>query len=165
MKLETSYLGLKLKHPCTEGALLLVDNLDPVRTLEDSVAVGIATYSLLEEQLTHNRGGADLLGAVCENSYAEVASNFYDSDLFDLHVDTDLGNAPSAHAACSAPVIGPLSGIREGEWVHNACLLGRAGADALELNLNFVVTDRLESAPRFTDSSLFSNCAWTCSDS
>ena len=57
------------------------------------------------------------------------------------------------------------SGIREGEWVHNACLLGRAGADALELNLNFVVTDRLESAPRFTDSSLFSNCAWTRSDS
>ena len=45
MDLSTTYLGLPLPHPLITGASPLVDDLDPVRRLEDAGAAAITMHS------------------------------------------------------------------------------------------------------------------------
>lgn len=151
MNLETNYLGLKLKHPLIVGASPLADDLDKVRALEDAGAAAITMYSLFEEQITHNTLGAESHISAYENSFSEAASYFPESDLFDLDVDTYLGQLQQVKDTCSLPVIGSLNGTREGEWVNYASLIQQSGADALELNLYFLATDLDERASELED--------------
>lgn len=151
MNLESNYLGLKLKHPLIAGASPLTDDLDKVRALEDAGAAAVTMYSLFEEQITHNSVGAQSHISAYENSFSEAASYFPDSDLFELDVDTYLGQLQKVKEVCSMPVIGSLNGTREGEWLNYASLIDQAGADALELNLYFLATDLEESAADLED--------------
>ena len=151
MKLETSYLGLKLKHPLVVGACPLSGDVDKVRSLEDAGAAAITMYSLFEEQITHNTVGAAAHINSYENSFSEAASYFPNANLFDLDVDTYLSQLQQVKAACDLPVIASLNGTREGEWVSYANLMQQAGADALELNLYFLATDLEESATELED--------------
>lgn len=146
MNLETNYLGLRLKNPLIAGASPLSDDLDKVRILEDSGAAAIVMYSLFEEQITQNIGGAEAHIDSYENAFSEATSFFPDTDLFDLDVDRYLDQLQALKQACDIPVIASLNGTREGDWVSNAALIEKAGADALELNLYFLATDLDESA-------------------
>ncbi len=151
MQLETNYLGQKLKHPLIVGACPLSDDLDKVRACEDAGAAAITMYSLFEEQIVHNTVGAEAHIDAYENSFSEAASYFPNVDLFDLDVDTYLGQLQKVKDAVDIPVIGSLNGTREGEWVNYAKLIEQAGADALELNLYFLATDIDESASDLED--------------
>ena len=151
MKLETSYLGLKLKHPLIVGACPLADDLGKIRALEDAGAAAITMYSLFEEQIEHNTIGARAHIDAYENSFSEAASYFPEPALFDLDVDSYLGQLQKVKAAVDLPVIASLNGTREGEWTSYARLIEKAGADALELNLYFLATDFEESASVLED--------------
>lgn len=151
MNLESTYLGLKLKHPLIAGASPLSDDLDKVRLLEDAGAAAIVMYSLFEEQIIHNTVGAEAHIDAYENSFSEAASYFPDTAIFDLDVDTYLGQLQKVKEACEIPVIASLNGTREGEWVNYATMMEHSGADALELNLYFLATDLDESAADLED--------------
>ncbi|ADE54172.1 dihydroorotate dehydrogenase-like protein [Coraliomargarita akajimensis] len=151
MNLKSNYLGLELKHPLIAGASPLSDDVNKVRMLEDAGAAAIVMYSLFEEQILHNTLGAESHINAYENSFSEAASYFPESDLFDLDVDTYLGQLQKVKAACDLPVIASLNGTREGDWVNYASLIQNSGADALELNLYFLATDLDESASDLED--------------
>ena len=51
--LTTTYLGLALKNPLVASASPLSRNLDTVRRLEEAGVAAIVTYSLFEEEITH----------------------------------------------------------------------------------------------------------------
>jgi dihydroorotate dehydrogenase (fumarate) len=151
MKLETNYLGLKLKHPLIAGASPLSDDIGKVRALEDGGAAAITMYSLFEEQITQNVVGSDAHIGAYENSFAEAASYFPEVSLLERGVDAYLEQLEKVKAAVDIPVIGSLNGTREGEWVQYASLIEGAGAAALELNLYFLATEIEESAQDIED--------------
>ncbi|MFW6218217.1 MAG: dihydroorotate dehydrogenase-like protein, partial [Verrucomicrobiota bacterium] len=151
MKLDTTYLGLPLKHPMIAGASPLPDDLDKVRELEDAGIAAITMYSLFEEQITHNLIGAEAHIGSYENSFAEAVSYFPESGLLERGVEAYLGQLQKVKAAVGIPVIASLNGSREGNWVDYAGLIESAGADALELNLYFLPAQLEESAAAVED--------------
>ncbi|WP_269527069.1 dihydroorotate dehydrogenase-like protein [Coraliomargarita parva] len=151
MNLETTYLGLKLKHPIISGASPLPDDLDKVRELEDAGIAAITMYSLFEEQITQNMVGAEAHIGAYENSFAEAISFFPEAGILERGVDNYVEQLSKVKSAVDVPVIGSLNGTREGPWVNYASLIQEAGADALELNLYFLPTDMEESAAAIED--------------
>lgn len=146
MDLRTKYLGLELDHPLVLGASPLSENLDAVRSAEDSGVAAIVMRSLFEEQLTLRamaHGSAEGLSA---QAYAEA--QYYLSPVSELRQGPDeyLEHLQKVKAAVSIPVIGSLNGITPDGWVEYAGLIERAGADALELNLYAIGSDPEQSA-------------------
>ena len=76
------------------------------------------------------------------NSFSEALTYFPEVEDY----DTGPGRLPAARSRpprppLTIPVIGSLNGTSRGGWVRYARLIQEAGADALELNIYFVVTD------------------------
>ena len=124
MRTDTSYLGFRLPHPFIAGASPFGYHLDTVRRLEDGGCAAVVLHSLFEEQITGaNRDGARY--PLDPDAYAEHVRRTKET----LHI----------------PVIGSLNGTSKQSWLKFATMIEQAGADALELNLYEVSTDR--SAP------------------
>lgn len=154
VELETSYLGLALKHPLIAGASPLVDYLDKVRELEDAGAAAIVMHSLFEEQVVRSADGADAHMHSHEEAFAE-ATSYFPSDLdFALGPDTYLDQIARIKEAVSIPLIGSLNGRTPGGWTDFADDIEAAGADALELNLYFQPTESETSAADIEDEAI-----------
>ena len=141
MSLETTYLGLTLKHPLMPGASPLVDDLDKVRRLEDAGASAIVMHSLFEEQLSKEHWAAHRHLDGPSNSYAEATTYFPPSDVFALTPDAYLEQLRRIREAVSVPVIASLNGTTRGGWLAWAKRMEQAGAHALELNLYSMPSD------------------------
>ncbi len=151
VSLETTYLGLPLKHPIIAGASPLVDYMDKVRALEDAGAAAIVMHSLFEEQVLHNAEGAEAHLHGPEETFAEATSYFPSTVDFALGPDTYLDQISRIKEAVAVPVIGSLNGRTPGGWTHFATDIVSAGADALELNLYAPPTGAETSAGEIED--------------
>ncbi len=141
MNLETTYLGLTLKHPILPGASPMTDQMDAVRRLEDGGASAIVMHSLFEEQfLLEERALARDVERHTE-SYSEALSYFPLAGEYRLGPDDYYARIASIKAAVSVPVIASLNGYTIGGWIASAASIQQAGADALELNLYHLATD------------------------
>lgn len=141
MKLDTTYLGLRLAHPLMAGASPLADTLDGVRRLEDAGASAIVLRSLFEEQVRAEEMAAHRHLDGNAESWAEATTLFPSTDVFALRVDAYLEHLRRVREAVSVPVIASLNGTHAGPWVDYARLAHEAGASALELNLYTLPTD------------------------
>lgn len=141
MKLDTTYLGLRLAHPLMAGASPLADTLDGVRRLEDAGASAIVLRSLFEEQVRAEEMAAHRHLDGSAESWAEASTLFPSTDVFALRVDAYLEHLRRVREAVSVPVIASLNGTHVGPWVDYARLAREAGASALELNLYTLPTD------------------------
>lgn len=141
MKLDTTYLGLRLAHPLMAGASPLADTLDGVRRLEDAGASAIVLRSLFEEQVRAEEMAAHRHLDGNAESWAEATTLFPSTDVFALRVDAYLEHLRRVREAVSVPVIASLNGTHAGPWVDYGRLAREAGASALELNLYTLPTD------------------------
>jgi dihydroorotate dehydrogenase (fumarate) len=139
--LTTSYLGLTLKNPVVVSASPLSKNLDTVLRLEEAGAAALVTYSLFEEQITHESKELDHFLNRGTNSYAEATSYFPDLEYYNLGLSAYLEHLQRIKQSVSIPVIGSLNGVSAGNWIEYAKLIEQAGADALELNIYYLPTD------------------------
>ncbi|HJV48190.1 MAG TPA: dihydroorotate dehydrogenase-like protein [Geothrix sp.] len=146
MRLATTYLGLKLKHPLMAGASPMVDDLGMVKRLEDAGASAIVMHSLFEEQITREAQGTIMDMELHANSHAEALSYFPQPDEFRLGPETYLEQIRRIKAAVAVPVIASLNGTTPAGWLHHGKLMEEAGADALELNVYYLPTDPKETA-------------------
>ncbi len=140
VQLQTTYLGLELKHPLIAGASPLVDQLPKVRQIEDAGAAAIVMHSLFEEQFINSQEGAEANVYSHEESFAEATSYFPGELDFALGPDTYLERIREIKEIVSVPVIGSLNGRTPSGWIRFAADIESAGADALELNLYFQPT-------------------------
>ncbi len=145
MDLETRYLGLRLAHPFVAGASPLVDDLDMVRRLEDAGAAAIVMNSLFEEQITHDEMATFFDTELHGDSSPEAGSYFPESSGLAAGPDGYLEHLRRVKAAVGVPVIGSLNGSTAGGWLDHARLIQEAGADALELNVYSLASDRRRS--------------------
>ena len=119
--LRTTYLGLDLASPLVASASPLTGSLHSLRALEEAGAAAVVLPSLFEEEIGEEPTGPLALPA----AYADLLTG--------------------AKQALRIPVIASLNGTTAGGWIRLSELLQQAGADAIELNVYAVETDRYTS--------------------
>ena len=141
MQTETSYLGMRLKHPFIAGASPLGYHLDTVKRLEDAGCAAVVLHSLFEEQITLEQEDRIAGLSVYDREFAEVFAEFPRSADYPLQPDQYAEHIRRAKEAVTIPIIGSLNGRTKQSWLKFAKVIEQAGADALELNMYQVITD------------------------
>lgn len=142
MNLKTTYLGLKLENPLIVGASPFCDNVAGARQLQDAGASAIVMHSLFEEQIDAEQKALMYHVDTPAESTAEATSYFPSFGEYKLTPDLYLRQIGELKKALSIPVIASLNGCRPGGWTDYARRFAEAGADAIELNLYQLVSDR-----------------------
>lgn len=128
-KLETTYLGLKIRNPIIISSCGLTSRLDHLVRLEEHGAGCVVLKSIFEEQIA---GEAATLEQYSD--YPESA-DYLRNYLRDDYLETHLKLISDAKKRLTIPVIGSINCRRAGEWIVYARRMEEAGADALELNI------------------------------
>lgn len=138
MKLDTTYMGLSLKHPIVASASPISYTLDGIRKLEDGNAAAIVMFSLFEEQIRRENELAEERLAAGAESFGESLSYFPESAEREAGPEEYLTLVRKAVEATDVPIIASLNGTTNEGWVDYARLLQEAGAHALELNVYYI---------------------------
>jgi dihydroorotate dehydrogenase (fumarate) len=141
LDLSTRYLGLNLRTPLVASAGPLSQEISSIRQLEDAGAAAVVLYSLFEEQLRKESLELDHYLSEGTDSFAESLSYFPAPAEFHLGPDDYLEHIRKAKAAVKIPIIASLNGTSVGNWIQYATQIEEAGADALECNIYWIVTD------------------------
>ena len=139
--LSTNYLGLRLKSPVVVSSCPLTSELDVLRRIESAGAGAAVLPSLFEEQIEAAAGTALPTGMFHYEESKEGAHYFRELKDYNRGPQFYAQYLRDAKKAVSIPIIASLNGTHDGAWVRYASELQEAGADALELNLYFVVAD------------------------
>ena len=139
--LSTKYLGMTLNTPLVPSASPLSQEISAIRRLEDAGASAVVLYSLFEEQLRQERDELDHHLSTGTESFAEATSFFPEPQEFYLGPDGYLKHIRLAKEAVNIPIIASLNGSTAGGWIDFAKQIEQAGADALECNIYWIVTD------------------------
>lgn len=142
MNLSTKYLGLTLENPLVVGASPFCDNVATARQLQDAGAAAIVMRSLFEEQIDAEQRALLYHVETPAESTAEATSFFPGFSEYQLTPDHYLRQISSLKASLTIPVIASLNGCRPGGWTEYAKRFEASGADAVELNLYQLVSDR-----------------------
>ncbi len=142
MNLQTEYLGLTLKNPLVAAASPLTENLDNLKAMEDNGMAAVVLPSLFEEQLTHDMYEHLHHTTVGTDSFPEASTFFPNPRGFQFGPEKYLDHIRKAKAALGIPVIASLNAQGPGGWVSHASLIQAAGADALELNIYQMPTQK-----------------------
>lgn len=142
-KLETTYLGLKLKNPVIVASSGLTGSVEKIRGLETAGAAAVVLKSLFEEQI--NSEVSHLIHRDPQNLYPEAEDYIWN---YTRHhsVEAHLNLLKQAKKEVAIPIIASINCTSSKEWTAFAKEFEAAGADALELNVFFVPTGRNESS-------------------
>jgi len=99
-------------------------------------------YSLFEEQISHESRELDHYLSRGAETYAEALSYFPDLERYNVGPEPYLEHLHRVKQVVEIPVIGSLNGVSSGGWIEYARKIEQAGADALELNIYYLPTDR-----------------------
>jgi len=134
--LATNYLGLKLSNPLIVSSSGLTNTVEKIRQLEELGAGAVVLKSLFEEQIQAEAGR--MLG---ESSYPE-AQDYILQYTKSHSLEEYLQLIEDAKKSVRIPVIASINCISASDWIGFASDIEKAGADALELNIYFLPTDK-----------------------
>lgn len=134
--LNTNYLGLNLKSPLIVSSSGLTGSVARIQKLEELGAGAVVLKSLFEEQINFEAGMHVKNGDYTEahdyiTRYSKINS-----------VEEYLKLIESAKKSVGIPVIASLNCMSANEWVSFAKNVEEAGADALELNVFFMASQK-----------------------
>lgn len=141
--LETTYMGLKLQNPIIIASSGLTNSIEKIKDLETAGAGAIVLKSIFEEQI--NNEVSHLINRDPQNLYPEAEDyiwNYTRNNSITLH----LNLLTEAKKETEIPIIASINCTTAAEWTVFAKDFEDAGADALEINLFFVPTDRMKSS-------------------
>jgi dihydroorotate dehydrogenase (fumarate) len=139
--LTTSYLGLQLDNPLVPSASPLTGNLDYARQLEDAGAAALVMQSLFEEDLREEEEHLAKYGVEQDIGHHEAAHFLPTHHEVSTTLERYLDHLDKLKSSLAIPVIASLNGTSISHWLDHARDLQQAGADALELNMYYVVAD------------------------
>ncbi len=139
--LETTYLGLKLKNPLVAASSGLTSSVEKIRELAEAGVGAIVLKSIFEEQI--NNEISSLMHNQYNTSYPE-AEDYIRNYTRDNTVVKHLELLKKAKQAVEVPIIASVNCISSSEWTSFAKDFEEAGADAIELNIFYLPTDRHE---------------------
>ncbi len=135
-KLNTRYLGFDLRSPLIVGSSGLTSSLSKLKQAEENEAGAVVLKSLFEEQINYSAGA--LSGTSDYPEAEDYILNYTRSNS----VDEYLKLIRSAKESLSIPVIPSINCISSEGWTDFAKNVVSAGADALEVNVFFLPTDK-----------------------
>lgn len=141
--LETRYMGLKLKNPIVVASSGLTNSIEKIRDLEIAGAGAVVLKSIFEEQINHEVN--HLINRDPQNQYPE-AEDYIWNYTRNHSITRHLNLLSEAKKEIEIPVIASINCMSASEWIVFAKDFENAGADALELNLFYVPTERLKSS-------------------
>jgi dihydroorotate dehydrogenase (fumarate) len=145
-RLDTTYLGLRLRSPIVASAGPLTGDPDMAARLADAGAGALVLPSLFEEEIVHEQMELTSVMHAGTEQFAEALDYFPKLPSFPSTPDRYLANLEAIKARVPVPVIASVNAFSPGGWVRYARLLGDAGADAVELNLYHVAADPTRTA-------------------
>lgn len=133
--LKTTFAGLQLRNPIIVSSSGLTNSADKNKKLCEAGAGAIVLKSLFEEQITME---ADSLRS---SEYAE--GNDYLVDYVRGHKLAEyIQLIADSKKHCNIPIIASINCYTDSEWIDFAKQIEEAGADALEINILALQTDR-----------------------
>ncbi len=141
--LEVNYLGIKLKNPVIAGSSGLTSTVDKIRSLEKAGAGAVVLKSLFEEQINYEAGSL-----IMDHDYPE-AEDYIKNYTKSHSVENYLKLIEDAKNTVSIPVIASINCVSASEWVGFSRRIEESGADALELNVYFIPTDKFSPSTDF----------------
>ncbi|NOZ48392.1 MAG: dihydroorotate dehydrogenase-like protein [Chlorobi bacterium] len=137
INLETSYLGLKLKNPIIVSSSGLTNSVEKLKNLEYNGAGAVVLKSLFEEQIEFEAG--HLISNSEEHPETEdYIRNYVKSNSVEAYLEL----IEEAKATLSIPVFASINCVSPLDWTSFAKKIEEAGADALELNIYILPTDK-----------------------
>ncbi len=140
--LETTYLGLTLKNPLVAASSGLTSSIDKIKELANAGIGAIILKSIFEEQINNELGS--MLGKDVQNTGYPEAEDYLKTYLRDNTVTKHLELVRKAKEVVDIPIIASVNCISSVEWTSFAKDFEEAGADAIELNIFYLPTDRHE---------------------
>lgn len=140
--LETTYLGLKLKNPLVAASSGLTGSIEKLKELEKAGIAAVVLKSIFEEQILGEVSHMISKGA--ENADYPEAEDYIKYYLRDNSLRKHIELIETAKKELTIPVIASINCVSANEWTSIAKEFEKAGADALELNIFYVPSDRNE---------------------
>ena len=138
--LKVKYLGLDLKNPIIVSSSGLSDSVEKIVEIEKAGAGAVVLKSLFEEQLKYEAGQY-----IDYNDYPEAADYILNYTK-DNSVDNYLSLIEEAKKVVDIPVIASVNCTSSNEWVNFSKKFEQAGADALEVNVFILPSDKNASS-------------------
>lgn len=142
---ETTYLGLELKNPLVAASSGFTNSVERIRKLVGDGIGAVVLKSIFEEQI--NNEISKLLSNEHNMAYPE-AEDYIRNYTRDNTVSNHLKLIEQAKKAVDIPVIASINCIGPSEWTSFAKEFENAGADAVELNIFYLPTNRGEAPGR-----------------
>lgn len=153
MNLTAQYAGLTLPSPLIAASSGFTASVPQIIKLAQHGAGAVVIKSLFEEQIV-----SQALSMQEDSRYYEGVD--YLQQYVQAHeIDKHLSLIKEAKKAVSIPVIASINCYHSGQWVDFAKQMQDAGADAIELNIMRLETDRLAD-----ESKLASSYVTLCAD-
>ena len=140
--LETTYLGLKLKNPLIAASSGLTSSVEKIIKLEKAGIGAVVLKSIFEEQI--NNEVTSMLAKDQQNMGYPEAEDYIKSYLRENTISEHVKLLSEAKKAVDIPLIASINCVSSDEWTSFAKDFEEAGADAIELNIFYVTTDRNE---------------------
>jgi dihydroorotate dehydrogenase (fumarate) len=134
--LTTHYLGLTLNNPVIVGSSGLTNETDKIRKLEELGAGAVVLKSLFEEQIQYEAGHLTK-----DLSYPE-AYDYIMRYTRSNSLEEYLRLIENAKRTVKIPIIASINCFSASEWVGFAKDIEKAGADAIELNIFYLLTNK-----------------------
>lgn len=137
--LTTKYLGLELKNPIIVGSSGLTNSVKKIKEAEEKGAGAVVLKSLFEEQILYNIHQAKMESI--SSNYPE-ANDYIANYTQTQQVDMYLQLIKQAKEETDIPIIASINCVDDSEWTSFASKIEDAGADALELNIFILPSDK-----------------------
>ena len=142
--LGTTYLGLQLQNPLIAASSGLTGSVEKIKELETAGIGAIVLKSIFEEQI--NNEVSSMLEKDQQNMAYPEAEDYIKNYLRNNTVTNHLDLVSKAKKTVNIPIIASINCISSEEWTSFAKDFEEAGADAIELNIFYVPTDRNEKS-------------------
>jgi dihydroorotate dehydrogenase (fumarate) len=142
INLSTNYLGLPLVSPLIISSCGLTGSVEKITRFAESGAGAVVLKSLFEEQIRFEAGMQ-----IQRSDYPE-AHDYISQYVKSNSLEEYLRLIESAKKAVKIPIIASINCISASEWISFAKNIQAAGADAIELNVYFLASNKDVSAEK-----------------
>lgn len=134
-QLKTTFAGLTLENPIIVSSSGLTNSVDKIKKLEEAGAGAVVLKSVFEEQINIQAGSMSGYGSPEADDYLGA---YVRSHALTEHIQL----IEETKKAVSIPVIASINCYSNSEWVEFAQMMEKAGADALEINILALQTEK-----------------------
>lgn len=135
-RIRTKYMGLELSSPVILSSSGLTSTLPRIQAAEKAGVGAVVLKSIFEEQIMN-----EVAHVEAYSDYPEAA-DYVQAYVQENSLNQYLELIRSAKQQCSIPIIASINCHQSGQWVNYARVIEEAGADALELNIFLLPTDK-----------------------